>query len=196
MALDFNIDVLSVVQWSPLWFSAPTDLNRILGTELKIKEYHEVVNGVFHGRYSSLRNNLQGKHTPKSCMLTSVARVLQHKPRERGIHKEMKGWQVKEETHTLFFFLMEVMKKNKALMNDLRRRQPRPLMTKEPCTRRPCRIHARPTGKEKDLVLRKQQRFGKRSRRRKMKGGKVESGTAQRKRGSSNPREAAEDKAQ
>ena len=47
MALDFNIDVLSVVQWSPLWFSAPTDLNRILGTELKIKEYHEVVNGAF-----------------------------------------------------------------------------------------------------------------------------------------------------
>ena len=31
MALDFKIDVSCVVQWSLLWFSAPTDLNRILG---------------------------------------------------------------------------------------------------------------------------------------------------------------------
>ena len=36
MAMDFKIDVLGVVQWSLLLFSAPTDLNRILGTELKI----------------------------------------------------------------------------------------------------------------------------------------------------------------
>ena len=36
LALDFKIDVPCVVQWSLLVFSAPTDLNRILGTELKI----------------------------------------------------------------------------------------------------------------------------------------------------------------
>ena len=35
MALDFKIDVLCVVQGSLLWFSAPTDLNRILGSDLK-----------------------------------------------------------------------------------------------------------------------------------------------------------------
>ena len=45
MALDFKIDVPCVVQWSLLWFSAPTDLNRILGNELQIDKYHEVVNG-------------------------------------------------------------------------------------------------------------------------------------------------------
>ena len=32
MALDFKIDVPCVVQWSLLWFSAPTNLNRIVGT--------------------------------------------------------------------------------------------------------------------------------------------------------------------
>ena len=36
MTLDFKIHVPCVVQWSLLKFSAPTDLNRILGTELKI----------------------------------------------------------------------------------------------------------------------------------------------------------------
>ena len=44
MALDFKIEVPCVVQWSLLWFPAPTNLNRILGSVLKIKEYHEVVN--------------------------------------------------------------------------------------------------------------------------------------------------------
>ena len=45
MALDFKIKIQCVVQWSLLWFSAPTNLNRILGSDLKIKKYHEVVNG-------------------------------------------------------------------------------------------------------------------------------------------------------
>ena len=43
MVLDFKIDVPCVVQWSLLWLSPPTDLNRILGSELEIKKYHEVV---------------------------------------------------------------------------------------------------------------------------------------------------------
>ena len=46
MVLDFKIDVPCVVQWSLLWFSAPTDFNRILGSELKIQKYHEVVNAL------------------------------------------------------------------------------------------------------------------------------------------------------
>ena len=66
-----------------------------------------------------------GKHTPKSCMFTSVAWVLPHKHKERGINKEMKGWRVKEK-HTPSS-LMEMMMKNRAVMNDLRHRLPRPL---------------------------------------------------------------------
>ena len=34
MVLDFKINVPCVVHCSPFWFSAPTDLNLILGTEL------------------------------------------------------------------------------------------------------------------------------------------------------------------
>ena len=37
MALDFKIDVPCVLQWSLLLFSAPTNLKRILGSELKTK---------------------------------------------------------------------------------------------------------------------------------------------------------------
>ena len=34
----FKIKIPCVVQWSLLWFSAPTNLNRILGSDLKIKK--------------------------------------------------------------------------------------------------------------------------------------------------------------
>ena len=51
MALDFKNDVPCVVQWSLLWFSAPTDLNRILGTELKIQKVPRSRQGCYHGRY-------------------------------------------------------------------------------------------------------------------------------------------------
>ena len=53
MVLDFKIDVPCVVQWSPLWFSASTDLNHILGTELKIKKKKVPRNRqrCYHGRY-------------------------------------------------------------------------------------------------------------------------------------------------
>ena len=62
MALDFKIDVPCVVQWSLLLFSAPTDLNRILGAELKIKKYHEVVNGAI---MDGVVKPFGEKHTPK-----------------------------------------------------------------------------------------------------------------------------------
>ena len=85
MALDFKIDVSCVVQWSLLWFSAPTDLKRILGIELKIffflKKNHEVVNGAI---MDAIVKPFGGKHTQKSCMITLVARVLQHTQRERN----------------------------------------------------------------------------------------------------------------
>ena len=92
MALEFKIHVPCVVQWSLLWFSAPTNLNRILGSELKII-YHEVVNGAI---MDATVRPFSGKRTPKSCMLTSVARVLQRIHNKRGINKEMQGWRVRE----------------------------------------------------------------------------------------------------
>ena len=92
-ALDFKIDAPCVVQWSLLWFSAPINLNRILGSELKLIKYHEVVNSAI---MDAIVKPFTGKRTPKSCMLTSVARVLQRTHKKRGINEETKGWRVRE----------------------------------------------------------------------------------------------------
>ena len=73
-------------------------------------------------------------------------------------------------------------------MNDLGHRKPRLLLTQEPCTRCPCRLHARSTKEENDPA-------GKGHDGEKMKGGTGESGTAPRKQGGSNQRGAVGDKA-
>ena len=99
VALDFEIDVPCVVQWSLLWFSAPTNLNRILRSDLKIKKYHEVVNGAV---MDAIVRPSSGERTPKSCMLTSVARVLRRTRKKWRVNKEMKGWRVRD-NFTLFF---------------------------------------------------------------------------------------------
>ena len=51
MALDFKIDVPCVVHWNLLCFSAPTDLNRILGTDLKIQKIPRGRQWCYHGRF-------------------------------------------------------------------------------------------------------------------------------------------------
>ena len=61
MALDFKIDVPCVVQWSLLWFSAPTNLNRILGCGVNIKKYDEVVNSAI---MDALVRPFSGERTP------------------------------------------------------------------------------------------------------------------------------------
>ena len=79
MLLDYGLDVPCVVQLSQLWFSAPTRIN--LGRhELKTKKYHEVVNRAI---MDAVVRPFGGQHTPRSCMLTSVARVL---------HRTHKKW--------------------------------------------------------------------------------------------------------
>ena len=79
MVLDFKIDVQCVVHGASCGFSAPTNLNRILGQELKIKGDHEVVNSAF---MNSIVRPFGGGHTPRSCMLTSVAKAL-HRPHKK-----------------------------------------------------------------------------------------------------------------
>ena len=91
MALDFPIDIPCVVQWSLFWFAATTRSNRILGSDLKVKKYHEVVHIM-----DVIVRPFSGERKPKSCMLTSVARVLHHTHKKRGINKEMKGRRVRE----------------------------------------------------------------------------------------------------
>ena len=74
--LDYEICIPCVVQWSMLWFSAPTRLNQTLeGEDINIVKYHEVVN---HGRsQEAISMPFGGSHTPRTCMLTTVTAVLQ-----------------------------------------------------------------------------------------------------------------------
>ena len=96
MALDFKIDVPCVVRWSLLWFSAPTDLNRILGTELKIEKYHEVVNGaIMDAIVKPFWRETQSEVVYAN--LGDQGPTAHH--RERGINKEVKAGRVKEK-HT------------------------------------------------------------------------------------------------
>ena len=88
MELNYKIDVPCVVQWSLLSYSALTKLNKILGHDLKIKKYHEVVNIAI---VDAIVRSFGGEHTPRSCMLTSVARVLHSTHRKCGVTKEMGG---------------------------------------------------------------------------------------------------------
>ena len=97
MAMDFRIDVLGVVQWSLLLFSAPTDLNRILGTELKIKKVPRSRQWLYHGRYCE--TIWRETHTEVVYVNLGGQSPTTHTKRERGINKEMKGWRVKEK-HT------------------------------------------------------------------------------------------------
>ena len=76
-----------------LWFSAPTNLNRILGRDLKIKKYHEVVDSTI---MEAVVRPFGGERTPRSCMLASVARVPHRTHKKWGVNKEMKGWRVRE----------------------------------------------------------------------------------------------------
>ena len=75
--LDYEICIPRVVQWSMLWFCAPTRSNQTLeGEEMNIVKYHEdeVVNMVIA---EAISLPFGGSHTPRTCMLTTVAADLQ-----------------------------------------------------------------------------------------------------------------------
>ena len=89
MELNYKIDVPCVVQWSLLWFSAPTNLNRILVRDLNIKKYLEVVNSAVT---DATVRPFGREHTTEACMVTSVARCCTEHTRKWGVNKEMEGW--------------------------------------------------------------------------------------------------------
>ena len=80
MELDCGFVVPCVLQWSLLWFSAHTRLNEILEQDLKIKKYHEVVDDAIA---EGILRPFGGEPTPRSCMLTSVDKVL-HRTQKVG----------------------------------------------------------------------------------------------------------------
>ena len=65
-------------------FSATTNFNRILGSDLKVKEYQEVVN---NATMDSILRRFSGNGSPKSSLLNSVARVLQRTQKTKELIK-------------------------------------------------------------------------------------------------------------
>ena len=155
----------------------------------KPKKYHEVVNSAF---MDAIVRPFSGKRTPKSCMLTSVARVLQRTAHtKRG--ELIKRWKNGGWERTLHpRLLMEMMMRNRAVMNDLGHRKP--LLTQEQCARCPCRLHALAKKEENDPVLRNNCCCEKSHDGQKMTSGKVKSGMPQRKKDGSNLHVAVDDK--
>ena len=90
--LDYENCVPCVVQWCMLWFSAPTRLNQTWENRgVNIAKYHEAVNMAIAYAVSK---PFGGAHTPRSCMLTTVAAVLYKTPNGSWrMNKEMRGWE-------------------------------------------------------------------------------------------------------
>ena len=83
---DDEICIPCVVQWRLLWFSAPTRSIQTLEGEETIAKYH---NGVNMTIAEAISMPLGGSHKPRSCMLTTVAAVLQKKT--ESVNKDLKG---------------------------------------------------------------------------------------------------------
>ena len=67
---------------------------------MKVAKYHEAVNmAITH----AITRPFGGEHTPRSCMLASVAKVLHKTHRKCGVKKEMEGWVMRESLEFLPF---------------------------------------------------------------------------------------------
>ena len=85
MALDFKIDVPCVVQWSLLRFSAPTNLNRILVSDLEIQKVSRSRQWCHHGRYCE---TIQwSAHRSRACGLRWPESYNVHTKREELIKR-------------------------------------------------------------------------------------------------------------
>ena len=93
MELVYEICIPCVVQWCMLWFSAPTKLNRTLGRDLVTKKYHEAVDRAVA---EAISRPFGCTHTPRLCMLASVASVLNKTHRKWEVSKELEGWEMED----------------------------------------------------------------------------------------------------
>ena len=128
------IEVPCVVQWSLLWFSAPTKLNRILGSDLKIKKkVSRSRQQCCHGRYCEAiewRAHTEavyvdfGGQSPTPYTQEVESEQGDERMEVRGNFTPPSDGDDEEES---------------------RDEKPRPLYTQEQCTRCPCRLHAHPT---------------------------------------------------
>ena len=80
--LDCELCIPCAVPWSMLWFSAPARLNQTMeGEGINIVKYHEVVNMAIT---ETITLPLGDSHTPRTCMLRSLAAVSYRTPQRLG----------------------------------------------------------------------------------------------------------------
>ena len=89
--LDYDIEVPCVVQWSMLWFSSPTRLNRrFLNSGAIIAKYNEVIDLAVVATFTLFFGHT---HTPRIFFLRSVRSVLcRSLVRDWDVNKEIRGW--------------------------------------------------------------------------------------------------------
>ena len=133
--------------------SAPTRLNWTLENQrVNIAKYHEAVNMAIA---YAISRPFGGAHTPRSCLLASVATVLHRTHRKWWVNKEMEGW-MKRASLELLPFLM-AMTAMKVSMNECNHRETRPLSTQKPCIASPFRPHVLSKKEEDCRMLKRQQ---------------------------------------
>ena len=95
MALNCDIEVPCVVQWSMLWFSPPTILNRrFLDSGTKVEKFNDVKDVAIEATFTL---SFGWSHTPRMCLLRSVSAVLYRTPeKDWDVHREVKGWGLRE----------------------------------------------------------------------------------------------------
>ena len=98
-----------------LWSSASTRLNQTMeNDEIKIAKFHEVVDMAI---MDTITLPFADTHTPRTCMLRSVAAVLHRTPhKDWDVNREMKGWGMEGRPVLCPLSMMVAMK---ILMNDV-----------------------------------------------------------------------------
>ena len=89
--VDYEICIPSVVQWSMLWVFRAHAVESNFGR--RRNKHRTIPRSCEHG---DCRSDVyaSGSHTPRTCMLTTVAAVLHKTHRKWGVNKEMNGWRM------------------------------------------------------------------------------------------------------
>ena len=90
---------------------------------MKVAKYHEVVNMAITYAISL---HFGGEHTPRSCLLITVARVLCKTNRSWDMNKELGGWEDGRWEVDLKSYTLMMMTAMNAVMKDWNHRKPRP----------------------------------------------------------------------
>ena len=99
-SLQYDLANPCIIQWSMLWFSAPTSLdNGLLNDGVILEKYNEALNLPILATFTF---SFWKMHTPRSCFLRWISIVLINTlERVWNLEREMKGWDWERERERL-----------------------------------------------------------------------------------------------